>query len=176
MKFRYWLYAGMILAIALIFFINTGTSQDQKAVKVENGLSWVKYDKGLAQAAKENKPILIDFYTNWCGWCKKMDRDTFANDSVAKYLGDKFITVKVNAESNDPLVLKSGSISERDLARSFGVKGYPTYFFLKSNGDKIFNVASYFPPDNFIKLLRYIGDEHYKTKTIQEYSKSLQAN
>jgi len=176
MHLRQWLYAGAISAIAIVFLINTGISQEQKPVKVEKSPSWVKYDKGLALAAKENKPIIIDFYTNWCGWCKKMDKDTFANDSIAKYLVDKFITVKVNAESNDMLVTAGGSISERDLARSFGVRGYPTYFFLKPSGEKIYNVASYFPPERFITLLRYIGDDHYKTKTIQEYSKSLQSN
>jgi len=156
--------------------VDLGIPQNEKTAKVDSGLSWVKYDKGLVLAAKENKPILIDFYTNWCGWCKKMDRETFSNDSVAQYLNDRFITVRVNAESNEMLATGNGSLSEKDLSRSFGVRGYPTYWFLKSNGEKINNISGYSPPDRFITVLKYIGDSHYQTKTWQEYLKSLESN
>jgi len=163
------------LILGIVFLGNIGFSDtEQKEAKKE--LVWVKYDDGIRQAAKENKPVFVDFYTNWCGWCKKMDRETFSDAEVMKYLGDNFILVKVNAESNLNLVLDFGNITERDLSKSFGVRGYPTYWFLNSEGGKILNFSGYRTADRFLPIIEYIGGGHYKSKTYKEFEDSRQSN
>ena len=147
-----------------------------KAAKDAVALSWVKYDKGLELAAKENKPIMVDFYTNWCKFCKKMDNETFTDGTVARYLDENFVLVKVNAESNETVITSNGNLSERQLSQSFGVRGYPAYWFLKSNGEKINNVPGYVPPDKFITILRYFGEGHYETTTWKDYLDSQNSN
>ncbi len=86
-------------------------------------ISWIDdMDEGLKEAASRNAPIMVDFYTDWCGWCKKLDADTYS-DKTINALSDKFVCVKINADKN------------RELTRQFKVTGYPTIVFLKANGD-----------------------------------------
>lgn len=163
-----------ILAAAVFLMVKIGfTDTQEPKPKLDKELKWLKYDEGLKLAAEANKPVMVDFYTNWCGFCKKMDRETFTDEDVKGYLGEKFVIVKVNAESNDMLATSEGTISERQLARSFGVRGYPTYSFLKPNGERINDVPGYKPPDAFLALLKYFGDGHYQSETWKEYVAGL---
>jgi thioredoxin-related protein len=73
-------------------------------------VSWVSYDQGLEAAKKQNKHIIVDFYTTWCGWCKKMDKDTYTNKEVKKLLADNYVAVRLNAESS-----RSFSINGKNL-------------------------------------------------------------
>ena len=175
MRVNRWIITLAAISAAVFMFAGISFS-DTEVSKETIELKWLKYDKGLELAAKENKPVMVDFYTNWCGYCKKMDRETFTNDAVAKYLNDNFVIVKVNAESNETVATSDGSLSERQLSQSFGVRGYPAYWFLKSNGEKISNVPGYVPADKFITILRYFGEGHYDSTSIKEYFNSQKSN
>ncbi len=156
-----------LLLIGVIAFVDFSAAQEKKNQKAD--LNWVSYDEGLKIAAKNEKLIFVDFYTDWCGYCKKMDRETFANKEVSDYLKKNFVVVKVNAESKTAMELPTGSISGSQLSKSFGVRGYPTYWFLKPNGEKINNISGYSPPNKFIHVLMYVGGGHYETKTFTEF-------
>jgi thioredoxin-related protein len=108
-------------------------------------LKWeTDYDKAVADAKKANKIVMVDVYTDWCGWCKKLDRDTYANASVAEKLNKDFIAVKLNPEKS-----QRGA----ELARSFGTRGYPHIVFLDGDGKKVSEVGGYVSADDFIKKL-----------------------
>ena len=121
---------------------------------------WRDWDAGLRVAGSLGRPVLVDVYTDWCGWCRRMDRDVYARQDVRDYLTGHFVTVKLNAESSDGARYEGRSFSGRTLAARFRVTGYPTTIFLKPGGDHIFNVPGYVPADQFLLLLRYIGDGH----------------
>jgi thioredoxin-related protein len=157
-----------LLVLALIVMTTSGISDPSKSETKESP-NWVKYDEGLKLAMKTERPILVDFYTNWCRFCKKMDKETFSDTMIAEFLNENFVTVKVNAESRNTVKTADGAVSERQLARSFGVRGYPTYWFLKPNGEKINYSSGYAPPNKFINILRYIGEGHYESKTFKDY-------
>jgi thioredoxin-related protein len=67
-------------------------------ISANDKLKWYGFDEGLAKAKKENKFLLVDFYTDWCGWCKKMDSETYANKNIIKLLNKDFVLVKLNPE------------------------------------------------------------------------------
>lgn len=166
-------------AIGLIFLTVSGVTDPSKSIdktEVKNELNWLRFDQGLKQASENDKLIFIDFYTNWCGFCKKMERDTFSDKAVSEYLGEHFVTVKINGESRDAIDTPEGNLNGRQLARLFSVRGYPTYWFLKSNGEKINYTAGYSPPDKFLTVLRYIGDGHYETKSFKDYLAEISSN
>jgi thioredoxin-related protein len=124
------------------------------------GLVWRSWDAGLREAGTSGRPVLVDVYTDWCGWCKRMDRDVYARADVQDYLTRKFVTVKLDAESNDPARYEGRAYTSRTLATRFGVTGYPTSLFLSAKGAQLGNVPGYSPPKDFLLLLRVIGDGH----------------
>lgn len=121
-------------------------------------LAWRGWDEGLKEAKKRNLPVLVDVYTDWCGWCKRMDRDVYAKPEVQDYLNRKFVTVKLDAEAADPARYQERSFTSRSLAARFDITGYPTTIFLRANGDHLINAPGYIPADRFLMVLRYIGD------------------
>ena len=62
-------------------------------------VAWHGWNEGLAAAAGGGKPVIVDVYTDWCGWCKRMDRDVYAKAAIGDYLNQHFVMVRLNAES-----------------------------------------------------------------------------
>jgi thioredoxin-related protein len=119
---------------------------------------WRSWDDGLREARETHRPILVDVYTNWCGWCRRMEREVYARDDVRDYLARSFVTIKLNAESAARGTYEGRSLTSRGLASRFQVRGYPTTLFLRSGAEHIVTVPGYVPADRFLLLLRYIGD------------------
>ena len=159
---------GSIAVVLLAVLMMVVVSRTEE-IKQSDGLTWIKYDDGLKLAAKSNKPIIVDFYTDWCGFCKRMDKLTYTDSTVATYLKKHFILVKINGDSKDLLNLTSGSLTGRQVTQSYGVTGYPTTWFLEPTGNKIDKLVGYVGPDKLIIVLKFIGDGAYKTQTWEAY-------
>jgi thioredoxin-related protein len=164
-----WLSVAAMLAMAGFFSVPL-LAQKEKSAPAE--VNWVQYDKGLELGERENRHILVDFYTSWCGWCKKMDKDTYADAGVRKLLSQYYVPVKLNAESQKALQVNGKSTTERGVAKDFRVTGYPTTCFLKPNGDKIACLPGYAGPEHFSNVLSYIKDKAYEREIrLDEYLK-----
>ena len=124
------------------------------------GPVWKDWNSGLKQAAASGKPVLIDVYTDWCTWCKRMDQDVYTQPEIKQYLADHFVTVKLNAEYSTAASYEGKAYTSRTLAQRFRVSGYPTTIFLRADGAHVANVPGYVPAERFMLLLRYIGDGH----------------
>ena len=135
-------------------------------------LQWLSFDKGLAEAQKNDKKILVDVYTVWCGWCKRMDKDVYANDKVVSYLTQQYVLVRLNAESSEELHYKGKTYSEMELAQGFKVTGYPTILFLDPDGNHITSLPGYVKADEFLGIVKFIGENYYKTMKWEEYQKN----
>ncbi|SRR5258706_7252655 len=122
--------------------------------------AWKDWNNGLKQASAGGKPVLVDVFTDWCGWCKRMDQDVYTRRDVREYLADHFVTVRLNAEHTAVAYYEGKTYTERQIAERFRISGYPTTIFLHSDGKHIANVPGYVPADRFILLLHYIGDGH----------------
>lgn len=122
--------------------------------------AWKDWNAGLREAATAGKPVVVDVYTDWCTWCKRMDQDVYSRPEVKQYLAAHFVTVKLNAEYTTAARYEGKAFTSRSLAERFRVNGYPTTIFLRANGTHIANVPGYVPADRFMLLLRYIGDGH----------------
>jgi thiol-disulfide isomerase/thioredoxin len=121
-------------------------------------LRWYSFDEGIALAQQTNKKVLIDVYTDWCTWCKKMDKDVYTNPDVKAVLQSYFVAVKLNAESPRELSYKGRRLTEMTIAREMGVNGYPTTVFLYSNAEPLTKVAGYIESGDFVKLLRSVTE------------------
>jgi len=157
----------LIPAICFLFLLPTANAAP---------VSWRGWNDGLAAAARAGKPVIVDVVTDWCGWCKRMDRDVYARAEVSEYLNRNFVMVRLNAESSERVSYTGRTLTARSLAGGFKVTGYPTTIFLKSDGSHMVNVPGYVPAPKFMKLVRFIGDGHLERgESWEEYSRSSPA-
>ncbi|MBI4548602.1 MAG: DUF255 domain-containing protein [Ignavibacteriae bacterium] len=156
---KYFRYSFFILFLATSF-IQGG---DKTEVK------WLALETALTEAKKSDKKLLLDFYTTWCGWCKRLDKDVYGNEEVAKYLNQEYVLVKINAEASNKVKYKDSTYTEIAFASSFGVTGYPTIVFLDAQGEPITSLGGYVPADRFLPIVKYIAEDHYKNLTWEEY-------
>jgi thiol:disulfide interchange protein len=98
-------------------------------------------EKGLAQAKKENKPALIDFYADWCGWCERLDKDTYTDPKVIE-LSKRFVMIKVNTEG------------ERRATIKYGVRSLPTIVITDASAREIGRVTGYRPASSFLNEMQ----------------------
>jgi len=140
------------------------------------GPEWRGWNEGLAQARSAQKPVIVDVYTDWCGWCRRMDRDVYASAEVTDYLRQRFVTIKINAESPEAADYEGKHTDSRGIAQRFRISGYPTTVFLRANGEHMANVPGYVPADKFLLLLRYVAEGHAdRNEPFTEFEKSVQA-
>ncbi len=164
------------LVVLSVIICPTGIQADpvkatsEKTARKTNEIQWLNYTTGLEKAQEEGKYVLIDFYTTWCGWCKRMDRSTFKDPEVVEFLNDNMVAVKVNAEAPDTVVHQDVKLTERQLAVGvYKATGYPTYFFLSPEGKALFKVPGYRNAEDFLSLVQFVGEEHFKNKSFDKF-------
>ena len=121
------------------------------AAPAAKGLAWIPtYEEALQKAKKEKKLVLIDFYTDWCGWCKRLDADVFTKDSFIQ-AADGVLGVKVNAEKLP------------QLAQRFQVNSYPRLFFVNGDGVTVERIKGYLSLADFTEKVQAVkrGDTEY---------------
>jgi thioredoxin-related protein len=154
------LRASLLPALLLL-----GLAVTPRAAAAAEEIQWLSWDAGLEQAETSGRPILVDVYTDWCGWCKRMDREVYARADVRDALSRRFVPIKLNAESKATATYQSQKLTERGIAAKFKVSGYPTTVFLASNGKHLVNAPGYLAPDRFLQVLSYVGDGHFERGT-----------
>ncbi len=130
---------------------------------------------------KEPRPILIDIYTKWCGWCKVMDKETYNNDSVANYINQHYYAVKFDAEIKDTIHWAGKSfiyneqyrVNEFSVYISGGQAGYPTTVLLANINAQPAPLSGFYKPSEIEGPLRYFGDGIYKLKNYPDFIKGL---
>ena len=143
-------------------FINMKPA-DSSAKKPE-GMVWLDFESGYAKAIKENKILLVDVYTDWCGWCKVMDRKTYTNDTVLQYIKAHYVAVKMNPEKDHTYVLGDKTYSATELHAWLGYGktfGYPTtYFWLKPGStEERYAAIGYNESWDFINILQQVKNK-----------------
>lgn len=123
----------------------------------------------MEKAKTTGKKILVDVYTDWCSWCKKMDANTYSDAVVSDYLNKNYVIIKLNAEANEQITYQGQKISPAEFAQGMGVTGYPATLFLMSDGKPITLLPGYAEPKMFIHVLSYIGENHYEKKKFDQY-------
>jgi thioredoxin-related protein len=126
---------------------------------------WLDFNDGLAKAKTENKPIFVEFYTEWCVYCKKFQKETIQNENVAQILLDKFVYIRLDAENQTNQIKYNGNtMSNVELTSSFGITSFPSLVFLESSGKPITFFPGFMPAPQFSALLNYIHQKCYETK------------
>ncbi|PCJ65593.1 MAG: hypothetical protein COA58_09300 [Bacteroidetes bacterium] len=133
----------------------------------EGKINWVDFNTGFALAQNEGKIAIIDCYTEWCGWCKVMDKKTFTNQRVIDRINEKYVAIKFNPELPGKYNIgATDSVSGRQLLMGLSnnkPSGYPTFFYFVPQNKKMFQVAGYKDVKDLIEIL----------DNVERYQKSL---
>jgi len=163
----------------LLILLLTAYLQNHSIAQQRETVKWHTIEEVQELVKTNPKKIYIDMYTDWCGWCKVMDKKTFTDDKISKRLNSDFYAVKFDAEGKDPVKFKNqtfnfvaqGSRGYHELAAALmqGKMSYPTSVFLDENLNLISPLPGYYPPDKLNPILEFIGEDHYKTTNYEQF-------
>jgi uncharacterized protein YyaL (SSP411 family) len=148
-----------ILLAVVIAFVVTAFKADNAEVK------WLDFNEGYAIAKKKNKIMLVDVYTDWCGWCKKMDRDAYAKPNISAIVNSDFVPVKFNPEiTNVTYSFEGKNYTGEQLAgviSNYQISGYPTTIFIYPKQKKSEVVVGYKNADQMAPILAEMKKKFY---------------
>jgi thioredoxin-related protein len=141
-------------------------------------ISWISVEEAAGKLQNEKRPVLIDLYTTWCGWCKQMDRKTYSNKQVAQYLQEKFYPVKVDAETHAVIKWNGRSYqfspdfrsNEFAIYLTGGRLEFPTTIIIPPGGEPQ-AIPGYMEPKELELLVRYFGEGDYNKVSFDNFQK-----
>jgi thioredoxin-related protein len=147
------------------------------------GISWMSVEEAAGKLQQEQRPVLIDLYTTWCGWCRQMDKRTYSNKKVAEYLQDKFYPVRVDAETHAAITWGGRTYQFNPQYRSnefamyltHGRLEFPTTIIIVP-GQEPQAIPGFLEPKDLELLVKYFGEGAYRTTSFDDYQKNFKAS
>jgi thiol-disulfide isomerase/thioredoxin len=128
------------------------------------GIHWgTNFTEAQKKARAQGKPMLVDFWADWCGWCHRLDKTTYVDAKVTQ-LAQDFVAVKVNTE---------GSPHDREIALRYDVTSLPTILFISPGGHQVYRVNGFQGPGKFPRSLERAKDMAAK---VMGFERALEKN
>ena len=150
-------------------------------------INWMSIEEAEARCAEAPRMIFIDVYTDWCGWCKRMDTSTFANPVIARYMNEHFYNVKLNAETSDTItfqgqqyvgyVREDGRQGSHRLARTLlnGRMSYPSYVIMNEEMRALQVIPGYQNEKAFEPMMHFLGDKVYLEISSEDFLRDFKS-
>jgi thioredoxin-related protein len=147
-------------------------------------IRWMSLDDVQVAMKQKPKKVFVDVYTDWCGWCKVMDKKTFSHPDVIKYINQNFYAVKLNAEQREPIRFNGSMFNFKDeyRANEFAVNllqgrmSYPTSVIMEENFQNPQPIPGYLDVPTIEMVLKYLGEGAYKKQQFSEWQGAFKAS
>ena len=129
-------------------------------------IKWMTFNEAIAAQKKNPKPIFMDVYTDWCGPCKMLDKNTFQDAKIVEFVNKNYYAVKFNGEGNDVINYKGnvftnpkhnpearGRNATHDFTNYLQLRGYPSMFIFDSKGDVKSPIVGYYTAEQLLPML-----------------------
>jgi len=177
---RYNSIKRILAATCIIGFSSFGFAQQSS----QSAIHWMNFDDVVRLGETHPKKIFIDVYTPWCGWCKKMDAETYQDPKIIAYINKNFYAVHLDAETADTFHFKGHKFFNpqphtrgytNELASSLldGKLGYPTTVYMDEGFSRLTYIQSYMSAADLMPILIYFAEEKYKTMSFDDYKQAI---
>lgn len=156
-------------------------------------INWVTVEEAQELVKKDTtKKILIDVYTDWCGPCKMMAKNTFGEKQTIKYVNEHYVAVKFNAEGPDKVTFNGKEFTNpgydpekkgrnathqfAGIAQNNGRLAYPTLVFLNHKLELLTPVTGYLTPEQLEPILHFLGSDAYLTKDYETFKSTFKSS
>jgi len=152
------------ITLGVFILLALGSFKPQKT-NITEELKWYDWNEGVIKAKREGKIALIDTYTDWCHWCKVMDKNTYTSETIIALINKEFVPIKFNPELDKKYINGNDTLSGRQLLSALSggnSSGYPTTYFYLTKKNIMYQEAGYIEPVRFELLLKEVLAEHSK--------------
>ena len=127
--------------LLVCFILNAATIE---SISAQSSIEWQPYSNGMDSAKNNKKSVFLHFYAKWCGYCAKMEKESFQDNSIAEYLNENFISIRVDVDK------------EQNIAEKYNVFALPTTYFFTSSGENLGSVPGYISKDRLMAMLKKV--------------------
>ena len=163
-------YVKLILSLFLLLISVSASAQ----------IEWMSWEEAIERSKSEPLRLIVDVYTDWCGWCKRMDKTSFRDKAVVRYINENFYAVKLDAEQRESInydghefaydeTVGRRGVHQLAVALLDGRMSYPSLVYLDAEQKRISISPGFKPAENLLKEIQYIGGGHYTSSTFEEY-------
>ena len=150
MKMKYLLLFGFMALLPL-------------STKAQSQINWMKFEEAIEANSKDPRMLIVDVYTDWCGWCKKMDKETFTDPKVIEHINTNYYAVKLNAENTErSFVFMGKTYNEAQMAAAMRVRSYPNFVVIEPKLQNIAQLPGYRTPEQFLAGLEDLIEKAFK--------------
>ncbi len=147
-------------------------------------LSWMSVGQAQDSLRQEPRVVIMDIYTDWCYWCKVMEKNTYSHPEVSAYVRDHFYPVKFNAESKDKVSWKGRSfaynegyrVNDLALSLTHGQLSFPTTVIITPDNNAPRFIAGYLKPAELEPILKYYGEGAYLKESYKTFSQKFHSS
>lgn len=160
----------------ILVSVSTSCAQQEKQVSADvnqvsvdttekvSEFKWYSFDEGMKKAKAENKYIILDFYADWCKWCTVMEEKTYLEESVLKFIEEKYVPIQIDTEANETLTYEGKTYTNGQFSAAVGVTGLPTTAWLNPKGEFLTTLSGYIKAPQFIDIIGYVADGSLEKK------------
>lgn len=157
---------------------------NKKEIKIEpKGINWISFGEAEQLMKKEPKKVIIDIYTDWCGWCKVLDKKTYSNPQLIDYVNKNFYAIKFNAEGKEPFMFMgkkwefqpANRANELAIELMQGKMSYPTTVFMEKGFTDVQPVPGYLDVNQMEGILKFIGEDYNKKISWNDFQHQFKA-
>lgn len=148
-------------------------SDVDRGIAQSGSLNWSDFNSAVTSSDDNGETLFLFFEAEWCGFCKQMRSEVFPQDSIQDKVGEGFVPVAIDIESDEKIVYQGQDMSQKSFSHQMRIDATPTIMFMNSEGEIIGRYRGFADENEFVLLLDYIRSGEVKNLSFAEYKDQI---